>query len=501
MKDWLKYILFVLVCTLIAGIAFTSSDFFTAPFLNMKDGLILFFQWCVLMLAMTSVVYLLSLNKYVFAVFYPLIFFFSAILTYFRYTTGTTFTTMILDAALDNDTQITLELINSGLILIILISLVISILLVVYRFREITISRPWLNFCIAIVLFLIIFNIPRIKGPVQERIPFNLYFTTVRYFSEKQEALSERHPFPKPAFSNDEDLTVLFIMGESLRADHLGLNGYERNTTPLLSQEDIISFPHIYSPYTHTNPSVAYIMTRADSLHTERAYTERSFIDLFRQSGFYTAWLANQEPAKAYVYFMYESDTLLYGNRNKSVYVFDKWVDEELLPPFRDILAQEKKNKMIIMHTIGSHWYYNSHFTDEYQQYNPVTSSRVVSSNTAEEMINSYDNTILYTDYFICQTIEALRDKNAVLIYLSDHGEALGEDGVWLHAAESEMLHKPACFLWLSDLYKELHPGKEDALVKNKDKRYGTDFLFHTILDAAGIESELFRAEQSLFRD
>lgn len=499
-KGNIRFYLLVLIATLFVGATFTSADFFTAPTHTFKDTFILFSQWGILVAALFTVIYLIALNKYVFAVIYPLMVFFSSVLTYFRYATGAILTTMMLDATLDNDARTSLEQISWSMALLVLSSLAISILLVVYRFKKVKLQYPWGNGIIALGLFLLMFNIPRIQAPLQERIPFNMYYMTVRMFEERQEAIKVREPLPAVTSCSDSDsLKIVFILGESLRFDHLGFNGYERNTTPYLSKEDIVSFPNIYSEYTYTIRSVPHILTRADSLNPNYAYTERSFIDLFNQCNYNTVWLTNQESAKSYIYFMNECDTLIYANADKSSYVFDKWVDGELLPYFDEFLEPNESNQFFLMHTIGSHWYFNAHFTDEFQVYNPITKSRIINSNTVEEIFNSYDNSILYMDYFIYEVINRLRDMNAVVVYLSDHGEAMGEDGIWLHATETEFAHRPGCFVWLSEQYKEKNPEKYLSLQKNKDNFYRSDFLFHTILDAAGIESPAVEQTHSLF--
>lgn len=196
---------------------------------------------------------------------------------------------------------------------------------------------------------------------------------------------------------------------------------------------------------------------------------------------------------------MEECDRLIYGNINKSYYVFDHWTDELLLPPLDTVLPDMTDGGLVILHTIGSHWYYNAHYTDEFRRFVPETKSRIVTANTPEEMINSYDNTVVFTDYFISSIINRLRDRKALMIYLSDHGEALGEDGLWLHANTVDAAHNPACIVWLSDAYREEKPGMYERLLQNRNKRYHTDFLFHTILDGAGIEAEILQNSQSLF--
>lgn len=501
-KETLKFFGFITVVSLFIGVFFTATDFVTIPFAGFKDCLELFKQWVILYFALWLLVYLSAINRYVFGTMCLAVIPLASLLAYFRYTMHTTFTPMILDAALDNDFRITAELVSPGLVLFVVFCTLAAVGFIIYRAKRITVRNGVVHLIVSVLLLAVTVNIPRVRKPLSERIPFNIYFVTARYFSEKSEIKKERPPFPGNITLEDKnrDLTVVFVIGESLRSDHLGLNGYNRNTTPRLNEEDIIPFPHIYSEHTHTNASLPHILTRADSIFPERAYNERSFVDLFKNGGFYTAWLANQEPANSYVYFMHECDTLIHANIDKSSYVFDKWVDGDLLPLMDTCLKRENPRKLIILHTIGSHWYYNSHFPDEFQQYSPVTKSKVVSANTPEEMINSYDNTVLYTDYFSYEIINRLRNKNAVLFYLSDHGEALGENGIWLHAADAHVIHCTACWIWMSPQYKEANPEKYDVLQRNKEKSYRTDFLFHTILEAAGIQSDAVNRQFSLFK-
>lgn len=495
-----RFYLFVLIATLFSGVCFTSADFITTPVSNLKDVLVLGVQWSVVTAALSFLLLILSVHKYVFAVGFPLLTLISSVLAYFRLTMNATLTPMLLDAALENDYRTSAELVSTGLLLFVLVTFLISLLFACYRIKRISLSSVWIPLCAGLVLLFGITHIERFERPISERIPFNIYYTIMKYWEEKQIISEERVDLSAGATSSEEDLTVVLVIGESLRPDHLGLNGYKRNTTPLLMHEDIISFPSVYTEQTYTNRSIPHLLTRADSTDYERAYTEKSVVSFFKTCGFYTAWLANQESADTYAYFMNECDTLQYANMDKSSYVFDRWVDSDLYPYFDRAMQVENKKKMLILHTIGSHWWYNSHFTDEYAHFQPLVKSRVISSNTDEEMVNSYDNTILYTDYFVKGLIDRLRDRNAILIYQSDHGEGLGEDGVWLHAAESPYTHSAACFVWMSAAYKEKYPAKYKQAHSNTLKRFRTDYLWHTLLDAAEISSEYRNDTLSLFR-
>jgi glucan phosphoethanolaminetransferase (alkaline phosphatase superfamily) len=497
--------------TLFTGIAFTSADFFTLPSSSIKDVAFLFVQWAVVMFVLFPTIHLLTLNRYVFAAVFPALCLLSGILTWFRYTAGTVLTTMLLDAATDNDAKITAELLSGGLFTIAGLSLLAGCVFTFWRWRSrnaLYTSKPRRRFThlfLAVIWIASVFSIWQIRLPVAEKVPFNLYFVTARWLAEKREYLKERPPLPGKVVCGEDKPLVIFILGESLRADHLGLNGYERNTTPRLAKEEVITFPYIYSEATLTNTSLPFLFTRADSLHPERGASERSFIDLFKRCGYRTVWIANQEPADSYVYFMHECDTLIFGNIDKSPYVFDAgWNDRLLLPHFDALMSHASDAHLIILHTIGSHWYYNAHYQElndaAIEYYKPVTHSRIVTSNASEEMLNSYDNTILFTDYFISEIINRIRDREVIVVYLSDHGEALGEDGRWLHANDVAAAHNPACFVWLSPRYREAYPARYEALNTNRLRHFDVAFLFHTITESANIEAETVEADKSLFR-
>lgn len=496
----LRFYLFTFMATLFVGIGFTAADFITLPVASSKDLFVLGAQWGIVAAALFFVLLLLAVSKWIFAILFPLGTFLSALLAYFRYTAHATLTPMILDAALENDYRTSAELCTPGLLLFAGGSFLVSLVFVYYRCKRITVYKPAYALGLGMAGLVLLTHIDRLKRPISERIPFNIYYTFIKYWEEKQVISEQRKDLTEGISCSGEEATVVFVLGESLRPDHLGLNGYERNTTPLLSAEEVISFPFIYTQQTYTNRSVPHLLTRADSTDYNRAYEEKSFVNLFNACGFYTVWLANQEAASTYAYFMNECDSLFYAHLDKSVYVFDRWVDGDLLPLFDRALEVKRDKKLIILHTIGSHWWYNSHFTEEYALYQPVVKSKIISSCTREEMINSYDNTVLYTDFFLSALIDRLRTENAILIYQSDHGEALGEEGIWLHASETPETHRAACLVWMSPTYKERHREAYEAAQGNARKRFRTDYLFPSILDAAGIGSEYIDGSISIFR-
>lgn len=490
--------------TLFYGFAFIFSEFYGSPFEGIKDFCILGMQWGVILIATMGLLYILILNKYIFSVFFPLLTVLCTVLTYFRYTINVALTPMIIDLALINDARTCLDVFSFQLVIWIMLSLCFSIYCVYYRWKYIKVTKWYFHLLAALILIMLTNSwISRFVRPVSERMPYSIYYNICRYLDERRIVSEERNTFKNSDIvCHSDSITVIFVLGESLRSDHLQINGYERNTTPNMARDTaIISFPNIYTEPYYTHTSVPHILTRADSIYPERAYNEQSFITLFKQAGYRTSWIANQESVDTYVYFMNECDTLIYANRGQSLYKFDKWLDEDLLSFYKNELQQKDAKKLILLHTIGSHWWYNARFPDSFEEFKPVIKSRVVSSCTKEEMINSYDNTVLYTDYIVSQIINELKGAKAILFFLSDHGEALGEDGYYLHAEDHSILHHPASFVWYSPAYALAYPDKVQNLKNNRMKRYRTDFMFHSILNAVDIESKYINKDFSILKN
>lgn len=501
-KNVLVPLLFVFIITVAYALIFTLSEFSDSPYSNFHDFMVLAFQWVAIAVGTFGLLYLLSINKYIFAITFPFLVAFSTVLAYYRYTVNATLTPMTIELALINDLRTNMQVVSWQLVSLILLSLVVSVAIVWLRWKKISFTRPYIHLIVALgIIFMTNSFIPQLKRPLTQRMPYSIYYNFKLYFEIRDVAAEHRETFTSESVANSDSLVVVFVIGESLRNDHLQINGYERETTPYLMEEDnLVSLTDIYSEECFTHTSVPQIMTRADSANPQRAYDEQSFVTIFKDAGFRTTWIANQESVATYAYFMNECDTLIYVNGDKSVYTFDKWLDEDILPHLENELQDDNPTQLHILHSIGSHWWYNSHYTDEFERYTPVIKSRVVSSNTQEEMINSYDNTILYTDFFIKEMIDLIRDKKSILIFLSDHGESLGEDGYYLHGADRPELHYPAAFVWYSDKYAQSFPDMIENLKDNSDKKYRSDYLFHSIIDAADITTEYIEPQLSIFR-
>lgn len=502
-KQGLRYLVWALCVTLWTTLCFIVPYFLDSP----AEG---FFG----VLAMTAYVaacgigsffllYLIGCNRYVCAVLLPLFALVGAALSFYLVGYHTTLTPMLIEVTLHTNAEEAFGVISRQAVLWVALNIGIAALFVWWRMTKIVLSHAWLHGLAALLLGTLYFGCnDRLKDSLCQRYPYNVPHTIREYLSLRHATQAERSVPAYTIVEAPDSLTVVLVIGEAVRTDHLQLNGYERETTPRLSaRTNIISYPHIYSEATHTLASIPYIITRADSAHTERQYTEHSFVRIFNEAGFSSAWITNQEVGRTFAPFVNECDTLICANAGKSVYVFTQWMDAEMLPHLRRLQQHfPSPRQLYILHAIGSHWYFNNHVPEREQVFQPVTTNKVITANTPEQIINSYDNTVRYMDLFVDSVIGSLEQEKAIVLYQSDHGEALGEEGYYLHANEAEPVHHPACVIWYSDKYAAAYPDKIKALVANKDKRYRTDYLYHSILSAAGIEAEGESLEINIFR-
>jgi glucan phosphoethanolaminetransferase (alkaline phosphatase superfamily) len=477
------------VATLWIAITVVLPDFFDNPITGLRGVITISLYVVALSIVSWLWLYIASLNKYVAAVFVPLYGMIGATVSYYRVMYRVTITPLMLDCILHTNMEEALGVISWSLIVWVGANLLIGIALVIWRWRLKKPKYEWLHALVVLVIFVGYYHINgRLHQSINQRYPMHIV-ESMRQYVHLQQLRQQPHLMPKYVVNSSPDsLDVVVVIGESARTDHFALNGYNRPTNPLLSQRtNIVSLPHIYSEYTHTLASVPVLLTRADSLHPEYQYSETSFAAILRNEGYHTAWISNQDLGDTFASFPAECDTVVWLNAGKSVFIFSEWYDENLLPEMGKQLAKENNKNLLILHTIGSHWYYNNHVPDMYNYFQPTTDNRVVTNNRHEAVINSYDNTIRYTDLVLDSIIARMTNRCAIVFYISDHGESLGENGNWLHAAGAEETKYPACVIWYSDVFAQQYPEKITALYANKNNRYRTDFLFHSVLSAAGI--------------
>lgn len=497
------WIVHIIICSLYITLMFSSSDFVLTPMASFADAVYAVMHWSVIFIAFTSVLFIISfIHRYLLYAVYSLVCLLSAILTYFKYSIGFSFNTMILDIIFANDITVSADMVTLPLVAYTITTTAIGIVLAVQSRRyRINYKSPvtYIALALSIIGSITMLGEGRFQRPIAERIPFNIVFVSSKYLEQKEVIAVERPRQCTYARTADSDTTIVVaVIGEALRPSNLSINGYHRSTTPKMESLDVVSFDSVYSDFVYTNKSVPHLMTRADRNNPERAYNERSFIDVYKCAGIPTAVISNQDAEKHYAYFINEADTTIRANISKTPYNFDKWLDGDILPHYNSLL-QHDGSQLIVIHTIGSHWWYCSHFTDEYAWYTPIIKSRIVNQSDSMHIVNSYDNTVVYTDYVLSGIIEPLKEKNAIVLYLSDHGEQLGENGQWLHASESEIMQHTASLVWMSDKYKRLYPERYDYVLENRHNQYLTDYFYHTVIEAGNIGTDVLDTTMSLF--
>ena len=287
----------------------------------------------------------------------------------------------------------------------------------------------------------------------------------------------------------------VLVIGESARYDHFGINGYQRPTTPLLEQTDhLYSFHNVLACANLTEFVLPFMLTRATLQHPDLQFEEKALPDAFQEAGYFTAWIANQGDNYPFIQRIAQDADV--SEFLTTAFNASDSQDEYLLPLLEEILAHDARQKLIVIHTHGSHFQYDMRYPAAFEHYKPNMNrqKRLDRSEAGlQRLVNSYDNTILYTDYILSQIIQRLEQQQAIsaLVYLSDHAESLYDLPARqvLHGntkpAVSE-LHIPL-LVWLSDAYEQTYPEKVTQLRQQLDKRLSTTNLFDSFLDLANI--------------
>ena len=301
---------------------------------------------------------------------------------------------------------------------------------------------------------------------------------------------------------------VILVVGEAVRADHLSLNGYERTTNPLLEQENIVNFSEMYSCGTSTAYSIPCMFshfTRKD-YSPQKGRTNENILDVLAHTEFIDIlWRDNNSDSKGVALRIpFEDYSTPATNpvcsdgecRDEGMLAgLDHYIDQH---PGRDIL--------IVLHQMGNHGpAYYKRYPKEFEMFQPVCRTNQLEECTRQEIVNAYDNTLLYTDYFLSKVIGLLKgygkSHNTAMLYFSDHGESLGEKGLYLHGMPYAIAPKSqthiGSFMWFSDeITKEIDVK---TVRQRKNQRHSHDNLFHTLLGIFEVETEVYNNELDIF--
>lgn len=304
-----------------------------------------------------------------------------------------------------------------------------------------------------------------------------------------------------------KNLTIV-VLGETSRAENFSLGGYDRETNPRLKQDDVVYFPKTTSCGTATAVSVPCMFSNMPRAHydEELAHHQEGVLDILQRAGVQVLWNDNDGGCKGACDRVPHQNVT---NLNLSGECIDgECYDEVLFHNLDSYIDNLQQDGIIVLHTIGSHGptYYNR-YPAEFKKFTPTCNTNEIQSCTQQQLTNTYDNTILYVDYVVDKAIKLLQSKQdrftTSLVYLSDHGESLGEDGVYLHGlpysiAPDTQKHVPM-LLWLSPDYQQRYGVSSQCLQQQaKTNDYSQDNLFSTLLGLLGVDTREYQAKDDL---
>jgi lipid A ethanolaminephosphotransferase len=291
---------------------------------------------------------------------------------------------------------------------------------------------------------------------------------------------------------------IILVIGEAVRADRLSLNGYYRETTPLLAKENVISFSNMYSCGTSTAVSVPCMFSfyNRENYSDKKGKSTENLLDVLQYAGVNVLWRENNSSSKG-VALRVPYEDFRHADKNQ-VCENGECRDEGMLVDLQEYIdSVENGDIFIVLHQMGNHGpAYYKRYPKAFEKFTPVCQTNQLENCTGEEISNAYDNTVLYTDYFLSKAIRLLKQNadhfETAMIYFSDHGESLGEMGLYLHGLPYSMAPDVqkhiGAVMWFGDSFKI----DKKSLMEKSAIAYSQDNLFHTILGLMGIETEVY---------
>ncbi|MBS6737096.1 phosphoethanolamine transferase EptA [Kluyvera sp. Nf5] len=304
-----------------------------------------------------------------------------------------------------------------------------------------------------------------------------------------------------------KNLTIL-IVGETSRAANFSLGGYAHDTNPRLKQDNVVYFPNTTSCGTATAISVPCMFSNMprQNYDEELAHHQEGLLDIIQRAGIQVLWNENDGGCKGACDRVPHQDVTALNL--PGLCIDGECQDEALFHQLEDYINNLQHDGVIVLHTIGSHGptYYNR-YPAAFRKFTPTCDTSQIQTCTQEQLVNTYDNTILYIDYIVDKAIKLLQSKQdkftTSLVYLSDHGESLGEDGVYLHGlpysiAPETQKHIPM-LIWLSEDYQKRYGVDNQCLQKEaQQKNFSQDNLFSTMLGMTGVSTKEYRAQDDI---
>ena len=330
-------------------------------------------------------------------------------------------------------------------------------------------------------------NVPRLGSII---LPWSYTVNTVRYYNSRKQLNAKEIPLPDATIKNDDKEVCVLIIGESARSKNFSLYGYERQTNPLLTQDGVIALC-AESAATYTTAGVKAII---DHKPTNKLY--EILPNYLYRNGIDVIWRTSNWGEPPLHIANIEKVATLRERYPKA----DARYDGILVEGLAERIASSDKNKVfVVLHTSTSHGpTYFKKYPKEFEVFTPVCTTVEMAEADHEELINAYDNSILYTDYLVHTAIDELRslkEWRSTLLFISDHGESLGENNLYMHGMPKSMAPREQFdipfIVWLSDSKRTV-----------RDIECAEQYhIFHTVLSSLSVDSEIYNAEYDIFNN
>jgi len=442
----------------------------------------------------------------------------SSLAAYFMDTYNVVINDSMIDNIIKTDTNETLDLLSFKQLLYFLFLGVFPSLLI-YKSKVIQTSfkqSVLSNLILFVGAFLLsaalILSLSNFYAPFfREHKPLRFYanpsyyiYSSIKYvnglFESNTTALKHIGLDAKIPPSDEHRELVVLVLGETARADRFSLNGYDKKTNPLLEKENVYIFDNVWSCGTstaHSVPCMFSIYGRSNFNKTKGSSTE-NVLDVLKRVGVNVIWLDNNSSSKGVADRIGEID---YKSSGINPICDIECRDEGMLANLQTYINTHPTGDIfIVLHQMGNHGpAYFKRYPKEFEQFTPTCQTNQLEQCTQEEISNTYDNALLYTDYFLSQTIKLLENNDnqfeTALLYVSDHGESLGENNIYLHGlpymiAPDEQTHVPM-LMWFGNGFDKDEINYSQLKQKIHTK-FSHDNIFHTILGLMEIKTEVY---------
>jgi lipid A ethanolaminephosphotransferase len=296
----------------------------------------------------------------------------------------------------------------------------------------------------------------------------------------------------------------VLVIGETARAQNFSLNGYGRATNPQLARHDVINYPNATACGTSTEVSLPCMFSHFGRAHydEEKILTHESVLHVLARAGVKVLWRDNQSGCKTVCDGLPVEQ--LDHAKVDALCPEGQCLDEVLLRGMDQVLRDRQGNLLVVMHQLGSHGpAYFKRYPAAFKTFTPACETDDLRRCSTAEIVNAYDNSLLYTDYFLGKLIdylgEAAKTRDTAMLYVSDHGESLGERGLYLHGVPwsiaPDVQTRVPFVLWLSPAFRAGRGVDAECLrAQARQQAVSHDYLFHSLLGLFGVTTQAYDA-------